>query len=116
MKKWICKIISKLTFNKVCFNWCGSKTSNVDEVVMERRPAKAEVIKPSVVEKKPVKKKPVKKKPAPKKTNKKEKTIITEDMKKSFVKDRKSGLSFKAIGEKHNIPTSTITYHIKNKK
>ncbi len=103
-------IISKLTFNKVCFNWCGSKTSNVDEVVMERRPAKAEVIKPSVVEKKPTKKKPVKK------TNKKGKTIITEDMKKSFVKDRKSGMSFKAIGEKHNIPTSTITYHIKNKK
>jgi len=103
-------IISKLTFNKVCFNWCGSKTSNVDEVVMERRPAKAEIIKPSAVEKKPVKKKPVKK------TNKKGKTIITEDMKKSFVKDRKSGMSFKAIGEKHNIPTSTITYHIKNKK
>jgi len=103
-------IISKLTFNKVCFNWCGSKTSNDDEVVMERRPAKAEVIKPSVVEKKPTKKKPVKK------TNKKGKTIITEDMKKSFVKDRKSGMSFKAIGEKHNIPTSTITYHIKNKK
>lgn len=104
-------IISKLTFNKVCFNWCGSKTSNVDEVVMERRPAKAEVIKPSVVEKKPVKKKPTAKKP-----NKKGKTIITEEMKKSFVKDRKSGMSFKAIGEKHNIPTSTITYHIKNKK
>lgn len=111
MKKWICMIISKLTFNKVCFNWCDSKTSNVDEVVMERRPAKAEVIKPSAVEKKPVKKKPT-----VKKTNKKGKSIITEDMKKSFVKDRKSGMSFKAIGEKHNIPTSTITYHIKNKK
>jgi len=103
-------IVSKLTFNKVCFNWCDSKTSNVDEVVMERRPAKAEVIKPSTTEKKPVKKKPIKK------TNKKGKTIITEDMKKSFVKDRESGMSFKAIGEKHNIPTSTITYHIKNKK
>jgi hypothetical protein len=99
-------IISKLTFNKVCFNWCGSKTPKVDEVVMERRPAKAKVIKPSVE----------KKKPAVRKTNKKGKTIITEDMKKSFVKDRKSGMSFKAIGEKHNIPTSTITYHIKNKK
>lgn len=93
-------IVSKLTFNKVCFNWCGSKTSNVDEVVMERRPAKAEI-----------KKKPTKKKPT-----KKGKTTITETMKKSFVKDRESGMSFKAIGEKHGIPTSTVTYHIKNNK
>ena len=100
MKKWICMIVSKLTFNKVCFNWCGSKTSNVDEVVMERRPAKAEI-----------KKKPTKKKPT-----KKGKTTITETMKKSFVKDRESGMSFKAIGEKHGIPTSTVTYHIKNNK
>tara|TARA_B100001287_G_C22660794_1_gene520244 strand:- start:641 stop:958 length:318 start_codon:yes stop_codon:yes gene_type:complete len=104
-------IISKITFNKVCFNWCGSKTSNVEEIVMEKRPAKAEVIKPVTVEKTPIKKKPKAKKP-----NKKGKTVITEDMKKSFVKDRKSGMSFKAIGEKHNIPTSTVTYHIKNKK
>tara|TARA_R110001592_G_scaffold104103_2_gene292996 strand:- start:12183 stop:12518 length:336 start_codon:yes stop_codon:yes gene_type:complete len=111
MKKWICKVISKLTFNKVCFNWCDSKTPNVEGVVMEKRPTKAEVIKTSVVEKKVVKKKQT-----VKKTKKKGKTIITEDMKKSFVKDRKSGMSFKAIGEKHNIPTSTITYHIKNKK
>ena len=104
-------IISKITFNKVCFNWCGSKTSNVEEIVMEKRPAEAEVIKPVTVEKTPIKKKPKAKKP-----NKKGKTVITEDMKKSFVKDRKSGMSFKAIGEKHNIPTSTVTYHIKNKK
>ena len=91
MKKWICILISKLTFNKVCLNWCEVKTPNVVEKA------------------KPAPKK--KAKPAPKK-----KIKITPQMKKSFVKDRKNGLSFKAIGEKHGIPTSTITYHVKNSK
>ncbi len=95
MKKWICILISKLTFNKVCLKWCEVKTPNVVEEV------------------KPAPKK--KAKPAPKKKANK-KVTITPQMKKSFVKDRKNGLSFKAIGEKHGIPTSTVTYHVKNSK
>jgi hypothetical protein len=99
MKKWICILISKLTFNKVCLNWCEVKTPNVVE---KAKPAPKKKAKPA----------PKKKaKPAPKK-----KIKITPQMKKSFVKDRKNGLSFKAIGEKHGIPTSTITYHVKNSK
>jgi hypothetical protein len=95
MKKWICILISKLTFNKVCLKWCEVKTPNVVEEI------------------KPAPKK--KAKPAPKKKANK-KVTITPQMKKSFVKDRKNGLSFKAIGEKHGIPTSTVTYHVKNSK
>ena len=103
MKKWICILISKLTFNKVCLKWCEVKTPNVVE---EIKPAPKKKAKPA----------PKKKaKPAPKKKANK-KVTITPQMKKSFVKDRKNGLSFKAIGEKHGIPTSTVTYHVKNSK
>jgi DNA-binding NarL/FixJ family response regulator len=113
MKKWICILINKLTFNKVCLNWCEVKTpitkneTEVNEVV---KPAAKKKVKPAAKKKvKPAAKKKVK--PATKK-----KVKITPQMKKSFVKDRKNGLSFKAIGEKHGIPTSTITYHVKNSK
>ncbi len=113
MKKWICILINKLTFNKVCLNWCEVKTpitkneTEVNEVV---KPATKKKVKPATKKKvKPAAKKKVK--PATKK-----KVKITPQMKKSFVKDRKNGLSFKAIGEKHGIPTSTITYHVKNSK
>jgi DNA-binding NarL/FixJ family response regulator len=121
MKKWICILINKLTFNKVCLNWCEVKTpitkneTEVNEVV---KPAAKKKVKPAAKKKvKPAAKKKVK--PAAKKKVKpatKKKVKITPQMKKSFVKDRKNGLSFKAIGEKHGIPTSTITYHVKNSK
>ena len=52
----------------------------------------------------------------PKAKPKKTKVNITSQMKKDFVKDRERGLSFKSIGEKYEIPTSTVTYHIKNNK
>lgn len=106
MKKWICVLISKLTFNKVCLNWCKVESKTEVKQVVVKKPTKTKVAGPSVVEKKPTKKKP----------SKKGKTTITESMKKSFIKDRESGMSFKAIGEKHGIPTSTVTYHIKNNK
>jgi len=97
MKKWICILINKLTFNKVCLNWCEVKTP-----ITKNETEVNEVVKPAAKKKvKPAAKKKVK---------------ITPQMKKSFVKDRKNGLSFKAIGEKHGIPTSTITYHVKNSK
>ena len=97
MKKWICILINKLTFNKVCLNWCEVKTP-----ITKNETEVNEVVKPAAKKKvKPATKKKVK---------------ITPQMKKSFVKDRKNGLSFKAIGEKHGIPTSTITYHVKNSK
>ena len=97
MKKWICILINKLTFNKVCLNWCKVKTP-----ITKNETEVNEVVKPAAKKKvKPATKKKVK---------------ITPQMKKSFVKDRKNGLSFKAIGEKHGIPTSTITYHVKNSK
>ena len=105
MKKWICILINKLTFNKVCLNWCEVKTP-----ITKNETEVNEVVKPAA--KKKVKQAAKKKvKPATKK-----KVKITPQMKKSFVKDRKNGLSFKAIGEKHGIPTSTITYHVKNSK
>jgi hypothetical protein len=105
MKKWICILINKLTFNKVCLNWCEVKTP-----ITKNETEVNEVVKPAAKKKvKPAAKKKVK--PATKK-----KVKITPQMKKSFVKDRKNGLSFKAIGEKHGIPTSTITYHVKNSK
>ena len=105
MKKWICILINKLTFNKVCLNWCKVKTP-----ITKNETEVNEVVKPAAKKKvKPAAKKKVK--PATKK-----KVKITPQMKKSFVKDRKNGLSFKAIGEKHGIPTSTITYHVKNSK
>ena len=63
---------------------------------------------------KPKTKPKAKPKAKPKTSNKK--VSITSKMKKDFVKDRKNGLSFKSIGEKYGIPTSTVTYHIKNNK
>jgi DNA-directed RNA polymerase specialized sigma24 family protein len=81
------------------------------------RSKKEEVVEVKVVE---VKKetKPKAKKVAKKttKTKSKKKVNITAQMKKSFVKDREKGLSYKDIGEKHGIPTSTVTYHVKNSK
>ena len=65
---------------------------------------------------KPKAKPKAKSKAKPKAKPKKTKVNITSQMKKDFVKDREKGLSFKSIGEKYGIPTSTVTYHIKNNK
>lgn len=81
------------------------------------RSKKEEVVEVKVVEvKKETKPKAKKVTKKTTKTKSKKKVNITAQMKKSFVKDREKGLSYKAIGEKHGIPTSTVTYHVKNSK
>ena len=80
--------------------------SKKEEKVTERPKPKA----------KPKAKSKAKSKAKPKAKPKKTKVNITSQMKKDFVKDREKGLSFKSIGEKYGIPTSTVTYHIKNNK
>ena len=94
MKKWICILIDKITFGKVCLSWC------------EIEPAKAK--------EKPVK--PVKPTKRPAKAISKKKTSITKEMKKQFVKDKANGMSFKAIGKKHGVAASSVSYHIKKSK
>tara|TARA_R100001510_G_C7641224_1_gene198852 strand:- start:1176 stop:1481 length:306 start_codon:yes stop_codon:yes gene_type:complete len=88
--------------------------SKKEEKVTERPKPKA---KPKAKSKAKSKAKPkAKSKAKPKAKPKKTKVNITSQMKKDFVKDREKGLSFKSIGEKYGIPTSTVTYHIKNNK
>lgn len=93
MKKWICILIGKLTFGKVCLNWCEIEPVKVEKKPIVKKPAKAK--KPAKVEKK---------------------TSITKEMKKQFVKDRANKMSFKAIGKKHGVAASSVSYHIKKSK
>jgi hypothetical protein len=96
MKKWICILINKITFGKVCLDWCKVNK------------AEAPTIKPIVKKEKPLVKK--------KKTKKGKKTSITAEMRNQFIKDKKNGMSYKAIGEKHGVAASSVSYHIKKSK
>ncbi len=103
MKKWICILINKVTFGKVCLNWC-----NVDKAKPLNIKKEAPVVKPATKKEKPLVKK--------KKTKTGKKTSITAQMRKQFVKDKTSGMSYKAIGEKHGVAASSVSYHIKKSK
>lgn len=102
MKKWICILINKVTFGKVCLNWC--KIDEAKSISVEKAPT----VKPVTKKEKPLVKK--------KKTKKGKKTSITSEMRNQFVKDKKSGMSYKAIGEKHGVAASSVSYHIKKSK
>lgn len=99
MKKWICILINKITFGKVCLDWC--KTDKPET----KKPTKVAktVVKPSASVGKI-------------KPSKSKKTLITSDMKKQFIKDRKNGMTYKAIGKKYNVAASSVSYHIKKSK
>lgn len=102
MKNIICKVINFITFGKVCFGWC-----EVEKVEVKKQEVKKPVVEGP---KKEVKK--AAKKPAKKTT----KTAITKEMKKQFVKDKASGMSYKAIAQKHGVSASSVSYHIKKSK
>jgi hypothetical protein len=43
------------------------------------------------------------------------KQYITEELKNKFIKDNRNGLSHRKIGEKYNVPYSTVMYHLQRK-
>ncbi len=100
MKNIICKVINFITFGKVCFGWCKVEKVEVKEV----KQPKVEGPKKEV------------KKAAKKSAKKTTKTAITKEMKKQFVKDKASGMSYKVIAEKHGVSASSVSYHIKKSK
>jgi Mor family transcriptional regulator len=100
MKKWICILINKITFGKVCLDWC--KTDEPKTKKPTTKVAKT-AVKPLTSASKI-------------KPSKSKKTLITSDMKKQFIKDRKNGMTYKAIGKKYNVAASSVSYHIKKSK
>jgi hypothetical protein len=43
------------------------------------------------------------------------KQYITEELKNKFIEDNRNGLSHRKIGEKYNIPYSTVMYHLQKR-